>query len=338
MPLDARTHHCTVVPAGSNGARVLASAAQPGSPPAEEDPRLRVERAGRDQRRGALALLLGGCVDERAPQVDAFIAFAAEHGLVIDDLWIAWRDDRQVASALLVPSPGRTAMAFTSRVARADGVAAGARVLATACGAQDPTRLRLIQVLLDPHQRLEAEAATAAGFNDLARLLYMQRRADRRRVPLQLDPELAYVSWSAQTKDRFTAAILASYRGTLDCPDLVGLREIDDILAGHHATGQFEPDLWLAVHRGDEPVAVMLLNPVPRQNVMELVYLGVSPSWRGRGVGRALLAHGVSLARGRGTPMVQLAVDMRNRPALQLYRSLQFNPTVQKRALIRPMP
>ena len=32
-------------------------------------------------------------------------------------------------------------------------------------------------------------------------------------------------------RDRFAAAILASYRQTLDCPGLLGLRDIDDIIA-----------------------------------------------------------------------------------------------------------
>jgi ribosomal protein S18 acetylase RimI-like enzyme len=50
----------------------------------------------------------------------------------------------------------------------------------------------------------------------------------------------------------------------------------------------------------------------------------VDASLRGSGVGRALIEHGVNLARQRGCVLVQLTTDKRRPEALAFYRSLGF--------------
>ena len=52
--------------------------------------------------------------------------------------------------------------------------------------------------------------------------------------------------------------------------------------------------------------------------------LATAPSARGRGVGRALLRAGIERARSMRIPVVTLAVDPDNPPALGLYRSMGF--------------
>ena len=123
----------------------------------------------------------------------------------------------------------------------------------------------------------------------------------------------------------------------MDCPGLVGLRHINDIIAGHMATGTFKPQFWFALHQESKPMAIMLLNLVPRQNAIELVYLGVCPHWRGQGIGRKLLLHGIGLARRYGISKMILAVDRDNKPALRLYESLEFASTARKLAMIFPL-
>ena len=70
---------------------------------------------------------------------------------------------------------------------------------------------------------------------------------------------------------------------------------------------------------------------------MELVYLGLAPGARGRGLGRQLLRHGLGLLHERRERSVTLAVDSRNTPALSLYESEGFRPAVQRAALIRSL-
>jgi ribosomal protein S18 acetylase RimI-like enzyme len=54
--------------------------------------------------------------------------------------------------------------------------------------------------------------------------------------------------------------------------------------------------------------------------------LGVTPSVRGRGVGRALLEAAETYARSRGAAELRIAVLEGNRPAAHLYESAGFDP------------
>ena len=75
-------------------------------------------------------------------------------------------------------------------------------------------------------------------------------------------------------------ALERSYVDTLDCPELCGLRVVDDVLESHRSVGVFDPGMWWLVMAEDEPEGCMLLSACPEQNAVELVYLGISPRLR----------------------------------------------------------
>jgi ribosomal protein S18 acetylase RimI-like enzyme len=141
-------------------------------------------------------------------------------------------------------------------------------------------------------------------------------------------------TWQPTLREDFAAAIEASYEQTLDCPALVGMRQIDDVLEGHLAVGLFHEDLWLLVRDAGEPAGVMLLNLTQDGCSAELVYLGLRPSLRGRSLGRALLTHGLGRARRSGAEKMLLAVDERNEPAVHLYQSLHFVAIARRTAMV----
>ena len=76
---------------------------------------------------------------------------------------------------------------------------------------------------------------------------------------------------------------MESYQQSLDCPLLNGLREIGDVIAGHQASGEFNPRFWFVLSERDMPRGVVLLNRVPRTDTAELVYFGLAPAARGAG-------------------------------------------------------
>jgi GNAT superfamily N-acetyltransferase len=71
------------------------------------------------------------------------------------------------------------------------------------------------------------------------------------------------------------------------------------------------------------------------------ISIGVEAGWRSRGIGRALLQALIERARDEGHSSLSLSVDVRNAPALALYRSIGFetvggdaaNPTMLLRLL-----
>jgi mycothiol synthase len=209
-----------------------------------------------------------------------------------------------------------------------------AGLLRAACGAQKREEIRLIQALVEPHKEQELRLLEAAGFVRLAKLIYMQKRAPRTEAKLELPEGIIVEHYSAATHARFARAIAASYEQTLDCPGLVGLRGIEDVIAGHQAAGQFEAGMWYALRAGDDPVGVMLLNLSAEGDAVELVYLGLAPRWRGQGLARKLLEHGLWAGRSRGATRMVLAVDDGNQPALALYGAMKFTATTQRWAMI----
>lgn len=61
----------------------------------------------------------------------------------------------------------------------------------------------------------------------------------------------------------------------------------------------------------------------------EIGIVGLLPDWRGRGLGRQLLRWGVAHLRSAGFGEIELSVEARNAPALELYRSEGFSATVE---------
>ena len=276
-----------------------------------------------------------GRPDDREPAVDEFLRFATDQSLSLEELWLAEIDGKAVASVLLVTSPGRTALLFLSPLGAAAEAGIVSELIRTACLAQPAGSLHLIQALLDPAQREQRGVLEQSGFSLLARLEYMQRSLDRSTSPDVVWPEgCAVTTWSEPSRERFRRAIEGSYEGTLDCPGLLGLRDMEDVLAGHMATGQFDPAMWFLLEHEGEPAGVILLNEVVQGGAFELVYLGLTPAFRSKGLADRLLEHGLGAAARRGAESVLLAVDEQNEPAMRLYRRAKFQSTGHKVAMI----
>lgn len=298
--------------------------------------------ASHAERAHALSLLLTGSSEGGEAAVAQFLESAREQQINLDYLWIAQAaDSAMTASLLLVPAAGRTAMIFLSPIS-SRAIDDASRLIRTCIHAQDASRTRLVQVLLDSWQEHEASAFADAVFIKLADLLYLQRSIDPLPVdehdPLRdLENEFEIVRWGLTTRGKFEKAILASYENTLDCPGLVGLRTIDDILASHRASGVFTPELWFCLWKNGQPVGVMLINLAHQHATAELVYLGLAESWRGKGLGKRLMLHAIALAARRGCTTMITAVDEANPPAVALYESLGFTPHARKLAMIHAL-
>ncbi|MEM7627303.1 MAG: GNAT family N-acetyltransferase [Planctomycetota bacterium] len=305
-------------------------------------------RVAAEDRRPALSLLLTGRRGAEDSAVAPFEAFARENQLDLQHLWTASDGKRPVVAVLIVPGVGRTAMLFLSPLASAAAgkIELAGRLIAHALAHLNPDKIRLAQALLDQGQPTQRRAIEAGGFRFLADLAYMHRagKAVAELPPIGLDGEtLGATHWSEAARPLFTRAIADSYRGTLDCPGLLGLRDMDDIIAGHMATGRFNPKHWIVWHQGDTPAAVLLLAESAAARGFELVYLGVCPHARRRGLSRDIMQHALHITATGGTHAsgntpLQLAVDDRNKPALRLYRGLGFRTSVRKTALIYTPP
>ena len=88
---------------------------------------------------------------------------------------------------------------------------------------------------------------------------------------------------------------------------------------------------------GDDSLGVLLLSAVPHADIVELVYLGVPPAQRGRGVGDLLMRQAAATVAASKHSRLSLAVDAGNLPALKLYWRHGLQAIGRKVALIRDL-
>jgi ribosomal protein S18 acetylase RimI-like enzyme len=306
-----------------------------------------------------------------------FLQSAGALGVDLSLMWCtldaAPRRVRQVSLAVI--GSGRTAMLFVSGPERRSRGVAGlgfgskARTHAPGYGHAERVALirhacvqaavpgpvtgmgvRLAQALLEAKETDAARAYRDAGFTQLGDLAYMRRPLRRGAALPEVGPwpeglrvesirDLAKAGVpSAEIDARLLAALEGSYVQTRDCPELCGLRDASDVLESHRNVGVYDPALWWIVSDAEGPQGCMLLTVCPEQDSVELVYVGLSPKVRGKGLGHNLMALGLKaiheqvLTAGRpaGPPHIAggggltCAVDTRNEPAMRLYRRLGF--------------
>jgi len=87
--------------------------------------------------------------------------------------------------------------------------------------------------------------------------------------------------------------------------------------------------LWLAIHE-DAGIGCVALRPIER-DVAEVKRMYVDESWRGRGVGRALMEAVIAGARTRGYATLRLGTLGDMTAAQGLYESLGFRPIARYR-------
>lgn len=267
-----------------------------------------------------------------------FQSYARQNMISLDWMWTVRDPRRKPASTLLaVPSPGRTVMLFTSD---AGTHAQHDRIRSLLDNTLDFLKTReidLVQSLLMVNDATLKRAFQASGFKELAILQYMDRVLPKRTPSHDLPDKLIIRTYDDSKRNDLIQALDQSYKQTLDCPALRGLRRTDDVIKGHQSTGEFDPDLWSIAYRDDEPVGAILINRSLKKAHAELVYVGVGPEVRGLGWGKALLKHGTDVAIEADLGTLSLAVDLDNTPALSLYDSMGFIPTGRRRAVIRSL-
>lgn len=282
------------------------------------------------------------------------IESAPAHGIDLSLIWgtvdRTGASPRVTQACLIVPTPGRTAMIYLSGPDDAPGAhdpstqhahrVASLQVALEALDRNMADRVALAQSLVAPAEHWAVAACVEAGMKRIAELSYQKLVLTKPQPPtLELPPgvELRPAGDVDEPAARaaLARALEQSYIDTLDCPELCGLRHIDDVIESHRATGQHDPSLWWVVYRNGEPEGAVLLGPFPELGSMELVYLGIGPALRGLGLGKALMARAIRAAIEFGSLEMTCAVDTQNVRAMRLYRTLGFRAIDRRLALVR---
>jgi ribosomal protein S18 acetylase RimI-like enzyme len=276
-----------------------------------------------------------GAADSKS--VNEFIQFSRERGVLFDALHVALRHDKVISAILPVISPGRTVLLLAPGGAGHGKAAESAlrQVIGPVCEFCAGRGIELAQTLVDPADTALERAFVDEGFTRMAELYYLSVTPPADAGFPELPPGLNWVAYDEGTHDLFGRAIMETYRDSLDCPALNGRRGIEDIIAGHKASGQFDPATWFALREGDATLGVLLVSQSLRGEAAELVYLGLAPPARGRKLGELMMRQALAAVASKGLARLCLAVDALNTPALKLYYRHGMQRIGSKLALLR---
>jgi len=287
-------------------------------------------RPARRSDRRALGEFLSGVPEAGAAEAsDAFL------GATLKNHVIAERGREILGACRMVPAAGRCAAVLAPRLLLWDERLAARLIRAAAALAHTRDAALLIQVLTESAGGGPLGLAIAqAGFERLAVLAYLRRDVQPADGTAPLPSDLEWVNYGLLRHRLFAETIVRTYEGSLDCPGLAGLRTIDETLATHKRTGAFSPRWWHVAMREGRPAGVVLLNNLEGRG--EIAYLGVVPEARGRGVGRALVEQALRDTAEMGLPLMGLAVDTSNEPAVRLYAAAGFREIRRRLAWFIP--
>lgn len=292
----------------------------------------------RDEVEVALRLVLAGAVGTGdAASVAEFLRLAVARGLDVTSLWvIADGRDQLVWAALPLALAGRAMLVMVPPRLR-PGLQSKhvSELIASTLLEARRGGATIAQALVDPEHRAVCRVLVESGFEDVAELVYLARRVDKPSPGRGLTDDYRLWRYDGSTHFRFARTIERSYVDSLDCPQLNGRRDIDDIIAGHKAAGEFDPELWMLLSDiENRDLGVMLLNRLHRREGYELVYIGLVPEARGQRLADGLIRKAIETLAIEGGGQLITACDADNAPARKLYHRHGFGHIYARRALV----
>ncbi len=183
--------------------------------------------------------------------------------------------------------------------------------------------VKLVQAFLSLEDREGTASLTRNGFQSITRIWHMRR--DR---VLHVDTgspaaDLDFIPFAQCDCAKFQETLIETYESSLDCPELNGLRTLDEVILGFRKSA---PDLsrWWLLSKEGEAVGVLLLADGGQTNTWDVGYLGIAPSARRKGYSKAAMRFAIEQSITAKQQALTLIVDQRNDPAIKLYQSFDF--------------
>ena len=249
-------------------------------------------------RRDALAVLYRRVPASLRPRLIADALVEAERGLIdLSGLWVARRRGRVVGALLTQPLAGRAAGVLGARgrfrlAARARRPSPWCAPPSTTCR---PAGFLLAQALLDESTPSQPRPTSPRGECRTSPTWSTSKPRPRGRFSVRLRPAADRLA-AVQPGDRGRRSAPSCRRPTSaasTCPSSKGFaRSTTSWPATAPGAGSWPTAGGSARSAASRTRrAVLLLSEVPDRDAWEVAYLGLTPQARGRGLGRAVLAH-----------------------------------------------
>jgi ribosomal protein S18 acetylase RimI-like enzyme len=261
---------------------------------------------------------------DRAKRVEHIHQLLARREIDPDGLLVAADNGRLVGALICTLLPGASSHLWPPHTLHtAEKVRIEDALISTGLDWLRRGGAKLAQAILSAVENAYAGALPRNGLRHVTRLLSLRHAL--REIPSVTPPNgLTVAAFRTNRPEVFHQTLQRTYEGTLDCPELNGVREVEEVVQGHMSQGRFHPDRWWLIRLGKRPVGVLLLNEIPEWKEWEVAYVGVVPEVRRSGIGRTIAWQALTAAKSAGQRALNLAVDQRNLPARQLYHALGF--------------
>jgi mycothiol synthase len=287
---------------------------------------LQVSPARAEDRYQALRLFFHHLAEEeREARVKHAVTLLAKGELPADGLLVCRDGENLIGTIAALPLPGAAGLVWPPQVAGTSGRETAEDVLLeTAMAWLRHRGAKFAQALLSAGEAGSAFPLERRGFRHITTLLYLQKvlsLADQfAHSPSRLDLQ----TYTTCDGPAFHQALVDSYEGSLDCPELNGLRTAEQIVAGYRAVPGCQLQRWWLASHQDTPVGVLITVASQEAATWELLYVGLVPPARHQGFGTELTRMAMAQAQASGAARLILTVDTRNQPARRLYASLGF--------------
>lgn len=173
------------------------------------------------------------------------------------------------------------------------------------------------------------------GFQRLATLDYLNGKIHRETSgeSFSQSVRLEFKSCNWGLRDElasFATLVDLTYQDTRDCPSLSEFRTAIQTLRGYQNSQSFTPSWWFRIHdrATNQCLGCLVMgrqesakDPAGRDlDIAEIVYMGLVPSARGRGLGKETVQSALRIAQQAGCKHLVLAVDKDNLAAKSIYR------------------
>jgi ribosomal protein S18 acetylase RimI-like enzyme len=264
---------------------------------------------------------------ERRTRVANALNLVRQGDLISEGIWVARRGKRLSGAMVCLPLVGASALVWPPQVlAGVESREAEDLLMQRAGDWMRGRGVKLAQALLTAEESHLAPPLVRNGFTHITSLCYLRHHLHFNTASLPAEESLTYRAYPTVSPEVFQQTLGRTYEGTLDCPEVNGVRTLEEVLAGHRASSLHDPKRWWLALDGNKPVGVLLATASAETHGWDLAYVGVIPEARGRGVGRELVRKVLFEARAADAECVTLSVDTRNRPAWKLYLALGFEP------------
>jgi ribosomal protein S18 acetylase RimI-like enzyme len=294
-------------------------------------PPVTVAAAAPDQQAAALRLAFGHLPDaDRDGRVANALAMLQAGELDPAGLLVARTGGGPVGAMLCQPMPGANGLLWPPRAA--PGAPAGAvtdALVRHAAGWLRSLGVKLAQAFVPEADEPLTAPLARNGFPHVTDLWHLRHDLESAVISQQSlvnssgTANLRWLTYPECDPGLFHRTLLASYEETLDCPEISGVRTLEEVLAGLRTDGH-DPSRWWLLEWAGAAAGVLILSAPVGAAAWDLAYLGVVPAMRGRGCGRALVAQALRAARAGGADALTLFVDHRNAPARRLYADAGF--------------